>query len=126
MREYLDIREINGYSIQFTPFHPAVSSADVTTLHDEPEGEHVHDTSSPWTGIKVTSTETVVPEPESIKCLVYIGLPENPQFLGPQDPDALARKILESEFPIFFFLCLRRSLVIPRQGPEWRKQRVSV
>jgi len=56
-----------------------------------------------------------------IRCLVYIGLPENPQFLGPyvsptydicvrykltqccclfrQDPDALARKILESKGP---------------------------
>ncbi|USP77364.1 Putative glutathione-specific gamma-glutamylcyclotransferase 2 [Curvularia clavata] len=99
VREYLDIREINGYSIQFTPFHPAVSNAKVTTLHDEPEGEHGHDLSSPPTGIKVTSTETVVPEPENIKCLVYIGLPENPQFLGPQDPDALARKILESKGP---------------------------
>jgi cation transport protein ChaC len=30
---------------------------------------------------------------------VYIGLPENPQFLGPQDPEALARKILESRGP---------------------------
>ena len=64
MREYLDIREINGYSIQFTPFQPS-----------SPEN------SSP------------------IKCLVYIGLPENPQFLGPQEPDALARKILESRGP---------------------------
>jgi cation transport protein ChaC len=34
-----------------------------------------------------------------MKCLVYIGLPSNPQFLGPQDPDALARKILESSGP---------------------------
>lgn len=62
VREYLDIREINGYSIQFTPFHPAT--------HAQP-----------------------------IKCLVYIGLPENPQFLGPQDPDALAKKILGSKGP---------------------------
>jgi hypothetical protein len=31
--------------------------------------------------------------------LVYIGLPENPQFLGPQDPDALARHILKSKGP---------------------------
>ena len=30
---------------------------------------------------------------------MYIGLPENPQFLGPQDPEALARKILESRGP---------------------------
>lgn len=32
-------------------------------------------------------------------CLVYIGLPENPQFLGPQDPDTLARHILKSRGP---------------------------
>lgn len=30
---------------------------------------------------------------------MYIGLPSNPQFLGPQDPDALAKKILESKGP---------------------------
>ncbi|KAJ6282394.1 ChaC-like protein-domain-containing protein [Bipolaris maydis] len=70
VRKYLDLREINGYSIQFTPFHPAV-----------------------------TSTASVVPEPECIKCLVYIGLPENPQFLGAQDPDELATKILQSKGP---------------------------
>ncbi|KAF3046666.1 hypothetical protein E8E12_011496 [Didymella heteroderae] len=62
VREYLDIREINGYSIQFTPFHPASDS-------------------------------------KPIRCLVYIGLPENPQFLGPQDPDALAQHILKSRGP---------------------------
>ena len=63
MRDYLDIREINGYSIQYTPFHPADSS---------------HGT---------------------LNCLVYIGLPSNPQFLGPQDPDALAKHILKSKGP---------------------------
>jgi cation transport regulator ChaC len=64
VRSYLDIREINGYSIQFTPFQPSSPS------HSSP-----------------------------IKCLVYIGLPENPQFLGPQEPGALARRILESRGP---------------------------
>jgi cation transport protein ChaC len=72
VREYLDIREINGYSIQFTPFHPAAVSADGAQQQQQPA---------------------------PIRCLVYIGLPENPQFLGPQDPEALARKILESKGP---------------------------
>ncbi|KAL5421109.1 hypothetical protein PMIN06_006771 [Paraphaeosphaeria minitans] len=63
VREYLDIREINGYSIQFTPFIPS---------------------SSPSTPMQT---------------LVYIGLPSNPQFLGPQDPDALAAHILKSRGP---------------------------
>jgi cation transport protein ChaC len=41
----------------------------------------------------------VTEEARSIKCLVYIGLPENPQFLGPQDPDILAKHILKSKGP---------------------------
>ena len=63
MQEYLDIREINGYSIQYTPFWP--SDRDLP----------------------------------SIKCLVYIGLPDNPQFMGPQDPQALAMHINHSRGP---------------------------
>jgi cation transport regulator ChaC len=35
----------------------------------------------------------------TISCLVYIGLPSNPQFLGVQDPDALASHILKSYGP---------------------------
>lgn len=58
----MDIREINGYSIHYTPFHPADGSA-------------------------------------SIRTLVYIGTPDNQQFVGPQDPDKLARLIHKSEGP---------------------------
>ena len=70
VRAYLDIREINGYSIQYTPFHPASNQPNTTKSHPEP-----------------------------IKCLVYIGLPSNPQFLGPQDPQELAAHILKSRGP---------------------------
>lgn len=63
VKEYLDIREINGYSIQYTPFHPA--DATKPDLH----------------------------------CLVYIGMPDNPQFLGALDPQAVAEKINESIGP---------------------------
>ena len=63
MKEYLDIREINGYSIQRTPFHAGDESR------------------------------------EPFSCLVYIGLPDNPQFLGVQDPQALAQHILRSRGP---------------------------
>lgn len=34
-----------------------------------------------------------------ISCLVYIGLPDNPQFLGPQDPQTLAEHIVQSRGP---------------------------
>lgn len=58
---YLDIREINGYSIQYTDFYPAGASPG---------------SSSPIRN-----------------CLVYIGLPTNPQFLGVQDPRDVAEVI---------------------------------
>jgi cation transport regulator ChaC len=62
VKEYLDIREVNGYSIHYTPFLPA-------------------DGSSP------------------IRTLVYIGTPDNEQFVGPQDPQALAEHIFRSKGP---------------------------
>ena len=62
VKEYLDIREINGYSIDHTNFHPADGSAD-------------------------------------IRCTVYIGTPDNPQFVGPQDPEELAEHIFNSIGP---------------------------
>ncbi|KAM3463941.1 hypothetical protein NHJ6243_002903 [Beauveria neobassiana] len=62
VKEYLDIREINGYSIHYTPFQPADGSAPIRTL-------------------------------------VYIGTPDNDQFVGPQDPQALAEHIFRSRGP---------------------------
>ena len=78
---YLDIREINGYSIQFTEFHPFSSST--------------------------SSSATEVPEPisseetrrDSLRCLVYIGLPSNPQFLGVQSAEDVADVIWRSRGP---------------------------
>jgi cation transport protein ChaC len=69
VRDYLDLREINGYSIHYTPFHASASPSPSP------------DAASP------------------IRCLVYIGTPENPQFTGPQDLPALARHIHASRGP---------------------------
>ncbi|KAI1627581.1 cation transporter ChaC [Exophiala viscosa] len=63
VQEYLDIREINGYSIQYTPFHPA---------------------------------DPALPD---LDCLVYIGMPDNPQFLGALDPQDVANTINASLGP---------------------------
>ena len=63
VQEYLDLREINGYSIQYTPFHPG-----------DPNRKPIH-------------------------CMVYIGMPDNPQFLGALDPQDVAKKINESIGP---------------------------
>lgn len=72
MKEYLDIREINGYSIHYTAFHPSPSSS---------------------------SDDTIQNPKEPIRTLVYIGTPDNDQFTGPQDVQALAEHIYRSEGP---------------------------
>ncbi|KAF2682755.1 ChaC-domain-containing protein [Lentithecium fluviatile CBS 122367] len=98
VRTYLDIREINGYSIQFTPFHPAAFYTSITSPPSSPPIQPSHASSR-----SITASTTILAKIEQhqppIRCLVYIGLPENPQFLGPQDPDALARHILKSRGP---------------------------
>ncbi|KFY31222.1 hypothetical protein V494_07987, partial [Pseudogymnoascus sp. VKM F-4513 (FW-928)] len=73
VREYLDIREINGYSIDYVDFYPKEVGGGEGKLEEEKK--------------------------ETIKALLYIGTPENPQFTGPQDPDALAEKIAVSVGP---------------------------
>lgn len=72
VKEYLDIREINGYSIHYTPFYPAPAAG------QEPEREQRRG---------------------PIRTLVYIGTPDNDQFTGPQDVQALADHIYRSEGP---------------------------
>lgn len=65
VHDYLDVREIGGYTVHYTPFHPI--------------------SSNPGT---LTSTP--------ITCMVYIGLPTNPQFLVDQarrDPQDVAEVI---------------------------------
>ncbi|KAL0766274.1 hypothetical protein CaCOL14_011472 [Colletotrichum acutatum] len=62
VKDYLDIREINGYTIHYAPFYPADGC-------------------------------------EPIRTLVYIGTPDNDQFVGPQDPQALAAHIRKSRGP---------------------------
>jgi hypothetical protein len=74
VKDYLDIREINGYTIHYTPFHPASQTSTPTTS---------------------SATATAAP----IRTLVYIGTPDNEQFVGPQDPQALAEHIYRSEGP---------------------------
>ncbi|TGO53577.1 hypothetical protein BOTNAR_0292g00150 [Botryotinia narcissicola] len=72
VREYLDIREINGYTIHYTEFYPAASPS------------------------SSSATET---QQQPIRTLLYIGTPSNPQFTSPQDPQELAEHIFRSEGP---------------------------
>ncbi|KAL3463068.1 ChaC-domain-containing protein [Aspergillus heterothallicus] len=59
VHDYLDVREIDGYSVHYTPFHPLSPAL-----------------STPETAIESASAP--------ITCMVYIGQPSNPQFL--RDP----------------------------------------
>ncbi|OJJ48612.1 hypothetical protein ASPZODRAFT_130702 [Penicilliopsis zonata CBS 506.65] len=65
VHDYLDIREIDGYTVHYTPFHPisAVPASAATTT---------------------TTTQAGGSSSSPITCMVYIGRPSNPQFL--RDP----------------------------------------
>ncbi|CAK4033411.1 Glutathione-specific gamma-glutamylcyclotransferase [Lecanosticta acicola] len=78
VKEYMNIREINGYSIQYAPFQQQPSKKE---------------------DMSATYQQVHMPDGQAIKCLVYIGLPDNPQFLGVQDPQALAEHIVKSRGP---------------------------
>lgn len=88
---YLDIREQNGYSVQYTTFYKAASAPTSTNTTTDNNDEN-----------------------KTLRCLVYIGLPSNPQFVGPQDPQALAAHILASRGPsgdnIEYLLMLEEAL----------------
>lgn len=85
VKEYLDIREINGYTVDMAAFHvpvhvPGSTSSAAADTAPEPSDDKTAD-------------------PAPITCLVYIGHPSNPQFVGPQDPDVLAEHVVKSRGP---------------------------
>ncbi|CAI7671622.1 unnamed protein product [Penicillium bialowiezense] len=74
VHDYLDEREINGYTAHYTPFHPTVDLGDSNASGDQ--------ASAP------------------IICMVYIGQPSNSQFLreaASRDPQQVAEVISSSE-----------------------------
>ncbi|KAB5580949.1 cation transport regulator-like protein 2 [Coniochaeta sp. 2T2.1] len=111
VKEYLDIREINGYTIHYTPFHPA------SELHPDRTS-----TTSPSGG--ASDEEVLSRGQHPIKTLVYIGTPDNDQFVGPQDPQQLAEHIYKSQGPSGlnrdYLWGLERSLeeLCPESGDE--------
>src|SRR5436190_23415593 len=74
---YLDDREIDGYTIHYTPFHPSTAPTDI--VRTSPPGE-------------LASSQILQP----MICMVYIGLPTNSQFLSNpslRDPASVAQVI---------------------------------
>ncbi|EWC46328.1 hypothetical protein DRE_04499 [Drechslerella stenobrocha 248] len=70
IKAYLDLREINGYTIHRHPVHHNLSKEESTGL------------------------------PNPIPAILYIGTPDNPQFVGPpKSTRALAQHILDSRGP---------------------------
>jgi cation transport protein ChaC len=70
VKEYLDIREINGYSIHYDTFVPASDAVDAI-------GQVC----------------------QEVQALVYIGTPDNPQFVGPKTIEELAQVIVKNKGP---------------------------
>ncbi|KAE8548734.1 hypothetical protein EYB25_009115 [Talaromyces marneffei] len=68
VHDYLDVREIDGYTVHYTPFY-AVRPKD-----EQPPSQHQQ---SPLSELLPTSSKPIT-------CMVYIGQPTNPQFL--RDP----------------------------------------
>ncbi|KAH7035229.1 ChaC-like protein-domain-containing protein [Microdochium trichocladiopsis] len=85
VKDYLDIREINGYTIHYTDFQPAPPAA---TTHDGQGRQQQQQQQQQQQNL-----------PPTVKTLVYIGTPTNPQFTGAQDPQALAEHIYHSSGP---------------------------
>ncbi|CRG88227.1 Cation transport regulator-like protein [Talaromyces islandicus] len=86
VHDYLDVREIDGYSVHYTPFYPV--SPDGTTIHPT-KGQSLVSESHP-SGRSPDDVAT------PITCMVYIGQPTNPQFLrdpAERDPAAVAEVI---------------------------------
>lgn len=96
---YLDLREINGYTIDYIDFYP-----------------------SPPPSPSPFSSTSLIPH-----ALLYIGLPSNPQYVGPETPDAVADVIRESVGPsgtnADYLFRLEESLV--GLGPEAADKHVS-
>lgn len=95
MKEYLDIREINGYTIHYTPFHPAPAPASSFSAASAGDGASNGGTPDPSANLLPLAQQHEGP----IQTLVYIGTPDNEQFVGPQDPQQLAEHIYRSAGP---------------------------
>lgn len=86
VKKYLDIREINGYSIQYTTFFPCNTASTADRGFTSRTGR----------SLDLPANEKTQP---ILDCLVYIGLPNNPQFLGLQDPRDVAKVIATRQGP---------------------------
>lgn len=80
VKQYLDHREKNGYTVAQVPFR--VSTVGI-----------VDNTGAPLDEARLAQI------PKIINCTVYIGTPDNEAFVGPQDPLLLAKHILNSRGP---------------------------
>jgi cation transport protein ChaC len=99
--EYLDVREQNGYSLERAIFFPSPPKSASRELKKKALLDDTHGSSRRaelhQLGDGHSADNLEIQDP--FLCLVYIGLPSNPQFTGPQDPEELARHIFKSKGP---------------------------
>lgn len=91
VRDNLDLREKNGYTVHTVPFHvadPSSIASDAGIVDSAVDGT------------ATTAATTTVGKEKIIPCAVYIGTPDNEAFVGPkQTPVELAAHILASKGP---------------------------
>lgn len=90
VRQYLDYREKNGYTAMHAPVYGYRKAG-----HDQLENiEHAGQ------GDTVSSANSIEEEVVILEnALVYVGLPDNPAFVGPQPLDELAARIYSCQGP---------------------------
>lgn len=98
MKQYLDIREVNGYTIQYADFYssPPDDSHFSPPLPSTTSASASAPISASYHSAGFSSSS---PASLPIKTLLYIGLPTNPNFVGPETPADVAAVIASRRGP---------------------------
>ncbi|KAL2008888.1 hypothetical protein VTN00DRAFT_7082 [Thermoascus crustaceus] len=100
VHDYLDEREIDGYTVHYTPFYPispvSASTVSTTPVSSTAAGDDDPGSAPRFQPSSLPSSSSSSSNPSPMTCMVYIGLPTNSQFLrdpAQRDPAAVAKVI---------------------------------
>ncbi|OKL56892.1 hypothetical protein UA08_08042 [Talaromyces atroroseus] len=114
VHDYLDVREIDGYTVHYTPFYTvsaqegtttSITAVDSSEIREDtptsavPSPDQHHHRQHPHIDSDLSASPPPS-HPKPITCMVYIGQPTNPQFLrnpSERDPAAVATVISQGQ-----------------------------